>query len=188
MVERREVTDTYTDREQTKAKHFILKRYLQALAFKVLRFADVAYVDGFSGPWRTQTENFADSSFMIAIDVLRDAQQKLLAQSAKRPKVCCFFSENDPDAFAKLAVAVAPFNKPEEDFVIKTYRGDFEGPSTLPFGFTRATALPPKIESVRPTRDRATSSLAWKQTCRRRRSMRSSKSKRHRPQRTCWLC
>ena len=37
--------DPYSDREQTKAKHFILKRYLQALAFKVLRFYDITYVD-----------------------------------------------------------------------------------------------------------------------------------------------
>jgi hypothetical protein len=35
------VTDPYFGREQTKAKHFILRRYLQALAFKVLRFKDI---------------------------------------------------------------------------------------------------------------------------------------------------
>lgn len=51
------MTDPYTGREQTKAKHFILKRYLQALAFKVLRYFDITYVDGFSGPWKTQTED-----------------------------------------------------------------------------------------------------------------------------------
>ena len=69
------MTDPYIGREQTKAKHFILKRYLQALAFKVLTFSDITYVDGFSGPWETKTENFSDSSFMIAISVLRDAQK-----------------------------------------------------------------------------------------------------------------
>jgi hypothetical protein len=61
------VTDPYFGREQTKAKHFILRRYLQALAFKILRFFDITYVDGFSGPWETKTEDFVDSSFMIAI-------------------------------------------------------------------------------------------------------------------------
>lgn len=39
--------DPYDGREQTKAKHFILKRYLQALAFKVLTFSDITYVDGY---------------------------------------------------------------------------------------------------------------------------------------------
>jgi three-Cys-motif partner protein len=120
------VTDAYSDREQTKTKHFILKRYLQALAFKVLRYFDIAYVDGFSGPWKTQTEDFKDSSFMIAINVLKDAQRQMLSQSGRRPKVRCFFSENNRDAFAKLDRAITPFNKPSEAFEIKTYHGDFE--------------------------------------------------------------
>jgi hypothetical protein len=37
------MADPYLDREQTKAKHFILRRYLQALAFKVLGFSDITY-------------------------------------------------------------------------------------------------------------------------------------------------
>lgn len=70
------MADPYSGREQTQAKHFILKRYLQALAFKVLTFQDITYVDGFSGPWETKTENFVDLSFMIAISVLLDAQKQ----------------------------------------------------------------------------------------------------------------
>ena len=120
------MTDPYLGREQTKVKHFILKRYLQALAFKVLRSFDICYVDGFSGPWQTQTEDFADSSFMIAIDVLRDAQHQILVQTGRRPTIRCFFSENNSEAFAKLTAAVAPFNKPDEGFEIRTYYGDFE--------------------------------------------------------------
>jgi hypothetical protein len=57
------VADPYSDREQTMAKHYILRRYLQALAFKVLNFSDITYVDGFSGPWKCREENFSDSSF-----------------------------------------------------------------------------------------------------------------------------
>jgi len=120
------VTDPYFGREQTKAKHFILKRYLQALAFKVLRFYDITYVDGFSGPWETKTEDFLDSSFMIAINVLRDAQQKIKLQTGRRPRIRCFFSENDRHAYTKLTTAIAPFSKPEEDFEIRTYCGNFE--------------------------------------------------------------
>jgi three-Cys-motif partner protein len=120
------VTDPYSDREQTKAKHFILKRYLQALAFKVLRFFDITYVDGFSGPWKTKTENFSDSSFMIAIKVLQDAQKKIFEQDGKRRRIRCFFSEIDPEAFAQLQAAVATFHKPHEGFEVKTYRGKFE--------------------------------------------------------------
>jgi three-Cys-motif partner protein len=120
------VTDPYLEREQTKAKHFILKRYLQALAFKVLRFYDITYVDGFSGPWETKTEDFVDTSFMIAISVLRDAQQTIQSQTGRRPKIRCFFSESNRQAYAKLTVAIARFHKPEEDFEIRTYCGEFE--------------------------------------------------------------
>lgn len=120
------MTDPYSGREQTKAKHFILKRYLQALAFKVLTFSEVTYVDGFSGPWQTKTEDFSDSSFMIAISVLQDAQKQILERKGSRPRIRCFFSEIDVGAFTQLQQAVAPFHKPEEGFEIKTYCGKFE--------------------------------------------------------------
>lgn len=115
----------YSGREQTKSKHFILKTYLQALAFKVLTFSDVTYVDGFSGPWETRTENFTDSSFMIAIEALKDAQRQLAQQRGVRRKIRCFLCEREPDAFAKLHAAVVPYHKPEEGFEIRTHSGDF---------------------------------------------------------------
>lgn len=104
------MSDPYFDREQSKAKHFILRRYLQALAFKVLTFSDITYVDGFSGPWKSKTENFTDSSFRIE----------------PRRRIKCFFSENNRDAFDALRDAVAPFHNPQEGFEIKTYFGNFE--------------------------------------------------------------
>jgi three-Cys-motif partner protein len=120
------VTDAYSGREQTKAKHCILKRYLQALAFKVLTFSDITYVDGFSGPWETKTENFSDSSFMIAIAVLLDAQKLIFDRIGIRRRIRCFFSESNPKSFAMLEQAVADFHKPEDGFEIKTYCGKFE--------------------------------------------------------------
>lgn len=120
------MTGPYAGREQTKAKHFILKHYLEALAFKVLTFSDITYVDGFSGPWETKTEDFSDSSFMIAISVLQDAQNQILKRTGKQRRIRCFFSESNPEAFARLEPAVAPYNKPEERFEIKTYGGKFE--------------------------------------------------------------
>jgi len=113
-------------REQTKAKHFILRRYLQALAFKVLTFSDITYVDGFSGPWETKTEDFSDSSFMIAISVLQDAQKRIQERTGIQRRIRCFFSEINTEAFAQLQEAVAQFHKPEDGFEIKTYCGKFE--------------------------------------------------------------
>jgi three-Cys-motif partner protein len=115
----------YSGREQTKAKHFILKHYLEALAFKVLNFSDITYVDGFSGPWETQTEDFSDSSFIIALRVLQDAQKKLVERGVRR-RIRCFLSETDATAYAQLKGAVAPFHKPAEGFEVRTYHGKFE--------------------------------------------------------------
>ncbi len=120
------MSDPYSGREQTEAKHFILRRYLQALAFKVLTFQDITYIDGFSGPWETKTEDFVDSSFMIAISVLQDAQRQLVERTGLKRKIKCFFSETDTESFRKLNLAISPFHKPFDNFEIKTYHGKFE--------------------------------------------------------------
>ncbi|MGK9233283.1 three-Cys-motif partner protein TcmP [Inquilinus limosus] len=131
--------DPYSGREQTKAKHFILRNYLQALAFKVLRFSDITYIDGFSGPWETKAENFGDSSFMIAISVLQDAQKVIQAQTGIQRRIRCFFSESNRDAYTKLREAVTPFHKPSERFEIKTYGGKFEDAVTNIQNFSTAS-------------------------------------------------
>lgn len=116
----------YLGREQTAAKHFILKRYLQALAFKVLRGWDITYIDGFSGPWESRTEDFRDTSFMIAIDVLKDAQQGIFESTGVRRQIRCFFSEVDTEAYKDLAKAVAPYHRPQDNFEVITFQGKFE--------------------------------------------------------------
>jgi three-Cys-motif partner protein len=121
-----ELEDPYLDRAQTLAKHFILKRYLQALAFKVLNFSDIAYVDGFSGPWQSETPDFSDTSFMIAINVLKDAQRRIEETTGHRRTIRCYFSETDRTAFAKLQAAIAPHHAPAARFEVKTFHGPFE--------------------------------------------------------------
>lgn len=116
----------YAGREQTQAKHFILRRYLQALAFKVLRHWDVTYVDGFSGPWKAEREDYSDTSFMIAINVLKDAQKLIKEQTGHRRRIRCFFSESDLEAYAQLEAAVRPHHRPADGFEIQTFCGKFE--------------------------------------------------------------
>ncbi|WP_187272607.1 three-Cys-motif partner protein TcmP [Methylobacterium sp. WL9] len=116
----------YHGREQTQTKHYILRNYLQALSFKVLTFTDITYVDGFSGPWETRTEDFSDSSFMIAIRVLKDAQQRYFEATGRRRRIRCYFSETGATAYAQLQRAVAEFNKPEDSFEVRTFNGRFE--------------------------------------------------------------
>jgi three-Cys-motif partner protein len=115
----------YVDREQTQAKHFILRGYLQELAFKVLHAWNIVYVDALSGPWESKTDDFSDTSFKIAIDVLMDAQDKVAIQTGVRRVVKCFFSEKEAQSFAQLSAAVEPFNRPERGFEIETFHGEF---------------------------------------------------------------
>ena len=62
----------YVGREQTYVKHFFLKRYLERVAYNIYSFqTDFAYVDGFSGPWKSAAENYKDTSFSLALEQLR---------------------------------------------------------------------------------------------------------------------
>lgn len=118
--------EPYSGREQTQAKHFILRRYLEKLAYKILTLSELTYVDGFSGPWKTETEDFSDSSFMIAIDVLEGVQKTLIEQRRECRRIRCFFSESDPKAISQLRAAVARHHHPESGFEICTFHGEFE--------------------------------------------------------------
>ncbi|TAV14752.1 three-Cys-motif partner protein TcmP [Rhizobium ruizarguesonis] len=120
------MSNIYQGREQTEAKHFILRRYLQTLAFKTLHGGwTLAYIDGFSGPWQSRTPDHSDSSFMIAVQVLKEAQLKVRA-SGKKPRIKCFFSEENRDSYAQLQAAVAPHHDPANGFFIETFKGKFE--------------------------------------------------------------
>jgi three-Cys-motif partner protein len=117
----------YQDREQTAAKHFILKRYLQSLSFKVLHggYDALTYVDAFSGPWETKTADYSDTSFMIAIDVLKDVQRQMLAQG-KAKVIRCFFVEQSAKSYAQLEPAVMKHHDPANNFHVHTFHGRFE--------------------------------------------------------------
>jgi three-Cys-motif partner protein len=117
----------YAGREQTLAKHFILEKYLQALAFKLLLggYPTLTCVDGFSGPWESRAADYSDTSFMIAIRVLKDAQAKLRAQGQERT-IRCFFIEDKAKAYAQLKAAVMQHHDPASSFYIHTFNGKFE--------------------------------------------------------------
>lgn len=162
--------EDYIDREQTRAKHFILRRYLQALSFKVLRHWDITYVDGFSGPWKSERSDFSDTSFMIAINVLKDAQRRVQDQTGVRRTIKCFFAESNATSYRQLADAVAPHNQLSSGFQVRTFHGEFEDAvsdirmfagSSFPlifidptgwtgFAFTKISPLfdPPKCEVI----------------------------------------
>lgn len=114
-------TPPYQDREQTEVKHRALERYLQALVPIVGTWAsDITYVDCLAGPWKTVTESLEDTSFSRAINVLRDAKEKL-NQRGKHPTFRCLLIENDPEKFRRLDI----FAKSISDVKIDAKPWDF---------------------------------------------------------------
>ncbi len=79
-------------------------------------------MDGFSGPWRSEDENFGDTSFFIAIETLRHVREGVKEKWGKRKQVRCIFVEKDPQAFADLERFVATVG----DIPIETIPGEFE--------------------------------------------------------------
>ena len=112
----------YQDREQTYLKHFFLERYLERVAYVIgYHHPEFVYVDGFSGPWRSHDEEFGDTSFVIAINKLRDVRDGL-AKAGKHPRIRCLFIERDETAFKSLAEAIR--NVP--DIKVTPLHGTFE--------------------------------------------------------------
>ncbi len=78
----------YDEREQTKAKHDLLRRYLERFAYKILHgYGAADFIDGFSGPWENKDRTrFRDTSFGIALETLNTAAANL-AEQGKPAKV-----------------------------------------------------------------------------------------------------
>lgn len=113
----------YRGREQTYLKHFFLEKYLERVAYKVGSFAqEFVYVDGFSGPWRTEDPGFEDSSFIIAINKLRQVREGLKTGMKRSPKIRCVFVEPNPTAYPLLVQATASVT----DIEVKTINSEFE--------------------------------------------------------------
>jgi three-Cys-motif partner protein len=97
----------YRGREQTYLKHFFLERYLERVAYVTgSAYPEFVYVDGFSGPWRSQSEEFEDTSFIIAIKQLRKVREGL-AKIGKTLRIRCLFIEKEAEAFRALQRAVS---------------------------------------------------------------------------------
>src|SRR5690606_25629594 len=82
--------ELYAGREQSLAKHWILREYLKKLAFKVAqsprfrgtppRPLSLNYVDAFAGPWSSSTSDLRDTSPSIAIESLLSVKGTLARQ------------------------------------------------------------------------------------------------------------
>jgi|APTNR8051073442_1049403.scaffolds.fasta_scaffold05491_7 three-Cys-motif partner protein len=115
----------YKRREQTLVKHFFLDRYLERVAYVTLagsgRWSDFAYVDTFSGPWRSGNVNLEDTSVFIALTKL-DAVRQGLKKIGRNVKFRAMFVESSPSAFQDLQRLVAQF----PNSGATTIRGEFQ--------------------------------------------------------------
>lgn len=112
----------YEGREQAYVKHHFLAQYVDSLVFKVASaWPDVVYVDGFSGPWKEQTQNFEDTSFGIALETLRKAKLEWKRIRGRDVRMIALLVERDRVAYAKLQDAVKEYG----DIDIRTFNGDF---------------------------------------------------------------
>jgi len=139
----------YEGREQSLVKHMMLRRYLQRFAFIIgARWNSITYVDCFSGPWNSRSDDFADTSFGIAINELRNARDALRETQGRQIQLRCFFLEKSKSAYAQLRefvdtiddVEIQTRNAVLEDSVDEIVEfAQREGPQSFPFVFIDPT-------------------------------------------------
>lgn len=111
----------YAGREQAYVKHFLLGEYLEIFAHKIgSAYPEVAYVDGFSGPWQNTDETFEDTSFGIALAALTRAKATWKGLG-RNLEVSAYLVEKNPTSYAALQGVRTLF----PDVEIRTYSGSF---------------------------------------------------------------
>lgn len=114
--------DYYKGREQTYLKHFFLEHYLEKVVHKVGFYdPNFTYVDGFSGPWKSEDEDYQDTSFGIALNQLRIARKNLEAHK-RYLNLKCLFIEKGRKAYQELEKQI----KSVDDLEAKSIHGRFE--------------------------------------------------------------
>lgn len=111
----------YAGREQAYVKHFLLSDYLETFAHKIASgFAEICYVDGFSGPWQNAGDRFEDTSFGIALSALTRAKATWRALG-RDVRMTAHLIEKDLRAYRNLQAVKAQFPEIE----IATHHGSF---------------------------------------------------------------
>jgi three-Cys-motif partner protein len=114
----------YAGREQAYVKHYLLEKYLAPLAYKVGSAWDsFVYIDGFSGPWQTTRPDYADSSFGVAVDTLRQVRDRLQEMRGRNLPIHIILVEQDKKAFAALQKFATESSTP--GFTIHPICGEF---------------------------------------------------------------
>lgn len=120
------MSDLYDGREQSRAKHDILRRYLEPFSNKILSaWKSIDFIDGFSGPWKnSDTKKLSDTSIGISLRTLSDVAEAR-GHSAGSPQIRCIFNEKDPKAYARLKEYTERARKEFPLIEIMTFEGEF---------------------------------------------------------------
>lgn len=103
----------YEGREQALVKHTFLDTYMPAQIPKIVSWADeFVYVDLFAGPWQSNSGDYSDTSFGIALRRMTEARAKR-AELGRSVKMIAHFVEKDPENYPKLVEAVGRFPEVE---------------------------------------------------------------------------
>ncbi|MDD5568088.1 MAG: three-Cys-motif partner protein TcmP [Candidatus Omnitrophica bacterium] len=110
----------------TKAKHLILKAYLQSwLAIVGQRFQKIVYVDGFCGPGIY--ENNEPGSPILAINTIKEVLNKLgSARNLKSEKIELYFFDTDGDRIESLRGEISKTSIDGSRIKVVIEQGEFE--------------------------------------------------------------
>jgi three-Cys-motif partner protein len=120
--------DAYRGREQAYIKHTLLKTYLLKLFLIVgmsarqLDIKELAYVDGFAGPWGDESEDLQSTSIAISLRVLSDCRKALLEHGVNLRFRALYVEKTHP-AFARLKEFLA--RRPADGIDAEALQGDF---------------------------------------------------------------
>jgi hypothetical protein len=120
--------DAYRGREQAYIKHTLLKTYLLKLFLIVgmsarhLEIKELAYVDGFAGPWGDESEDLQSTSIAISLRVLSDCRKALL-QHGINVQFRALYVEKAHAAFARLKDFLG--RRPADGIDAEALPGDF---------------------------------------------------------------
>jgi three-Cys-motif partner protein len=103
----------YEGREQALVKHTFLDVYMPAQIPKIVSWADeFVYVDLFAGPWQSNSRDYSDTSFGIALRRMTEAKVKQ-AELGRSVKMVAHLVEKNPKNYPKLVEAVKRFPEVE---------------------------------------------------------------------------
>lgn len=121
------MSNLYDDREQSLAKHEILRRYLVPFANKILStWESIDYIDCFSGPWKNvDSENLTDTSIGISLRTLSDVA-RARGHTREDRRIRCIFNEANHSSFLRLKDFLARCSTDFPLLKISAFEGRFE--------------------------------------------------------------